>query len=595
MSWLVWLWLFQTARYGHCGLPSVDPSGENDRAQLLSGAWIKGNLVGTPGSLVFETKEGVAGTLTWSELRQIEPGFVDERPVRQLTPAFIVMLSDGGRLFVDRVKLDKTDLQLESSEFAKPLRIPRAWVQNISQRPGQTVVFSHINAPFLGSAWKRSGLVEPLEGSAFGVRLGGPISFLKHQLTEEVVAGQFELIFEEPSDFLGGEFQAELGFRLTGHESSSLVFRLGSASRSYEVEFRGGPSLAIQRLVRKAGEHRLVIRWGPKRTDVLLDGNELAHGVGLDSPLREVALQMQGLQGKPGEVFVRGVQVVQMVPHVAKVELEPGVDSVVSQEGDQLFGKVSKVDGSGVTLQTALGSEAFFLPWRFVTKVIFTRSSVKPEPVSGQLARMNWGPFALDSAEGTSQLEAVILGLNETEVRLFSPMLGEFNFPRAELRSIAPLGVVNRLLIDPWPHHLGHRYDSRLEPPYPEGSRLEHEFEIAQVPQGPAFLVLDVLGVVGVEGTPPFSEPVKNGQLRTHVEINGQPLSDLNEVITFLNSERARVRLAIPQGLLQKGKNRLQFSQDGTTEDPETRDNLSVLTTALEWMVQKEPPGDAQP
>ncbi len=138
------------------------------------------------------------------------------------------------------------------------------------------------------------------------------------------------------------------------------------------------------------------------------------------------------------------------------------------------------------------------------------------------------------------------------------------------------------MVLDATSHHLGDRITADLDPPQAEGGVLQVPFHLESVPEGPVRLAVDIIQVVGVEGTPIYSDLVKLGQLRTRVQINGKPLDDLNTFVTTRNESQERVRIPIPAGLLQPGENLIRFEQTGTADDPQKRDNLGILGIALE-------------
>src|SRR4029077_18658882 len=87
----------------------------------------------------------------------------------------------------------------------------------------------------------------------------------------------------------GQQWFVDLLFRgLAGTETVRAV--LGGAEESLTVESPSGPALAVQRLARKPGWHRLSLRFGPAQTEIAVDGNDLAHGKGPDGPLIEIRL-----------------------------------------------------------------------------------------------------------------------------------------------------------------------------------------------------------------------------------------------------------------------------------------------------------------
>ena len=56
------------------------------------------------------------------------------------------------------------------------------------------------------------------------------------------------------------------------------------------MESPDGPSLAVQRLARTPGWHRLTLRFGPEQIEIAVDGKELAHGKGPAGPLDQIKL-----------------------------------------------------------------------------------------------------------------------------------------------------------------------------------------------------------------------------------------------------------------------------------------------------------------
>jgi len=95
--------------------------------------------------------------------------------------------------------------------------------------------------------------------------------------------------------------------------------------------------------------------------------------------------------------------------------------------------------------------------------------------------------------------------------------------------------------------------------------------------------VLDVVQVVGEATGVPFSDLVRNGELRTTVQINGQKVDYLNRHITTKNETPERIRLPIPPGLLRPGRNTIRFDQTGKHSDPEELDDLGILGIAIEF------------
>ena len=109
-------------------------------------------------------------------------------------------------------------------------------------------------------------------------------------LREPVGSGRLDIAFHDDGIVADGQqWFVDLLFRgLAGTETVRAV--LGWAEESLTVESPSGPALAVQRLARKPGWHRLSLRFGPAQTEVAVDGNDLAHGKGPDGPLVEIRL-----------------------------------------------------------------------------------------------------------------------------------------------------------------------------------------------------------------------------------------------------------------------------------------------------------------
>ena len=111
---------------------------------------------------------------------------------------------------------------------------------------------------------------------------------------------------------------------------------------------------------------------------------------------------------------------------------------------------------------------------------------------------------------------------------------------------------------------------------------LERSIDLADVPSGSWFLVLNVVQVVGEEGDENFSQHVKDGELRTYAVVNGKRIDYVNRHIKDKNEAPARVRMAVPGGLLHPGRNTIRLELTGMADKPSQLDDLGVLRIGLE-------------
>ena len=146
-------------------------------------------------------------------------------------------------------------------------------------------------------------------------------------------------------------------------------------------------------------------------------------------------------------------------------------------------------------------------------------------------------------------------------------------------------GQGRRIVIDPAAHHLGDEFSTTapLDPPQPEGGVLERTLELADVPDRPCFLVLDVVQVVGENSDPPWSQRVRDGELRTYVAVNGKRIDYLNRYIKTNNIAPERVAIPIPAGLLRPGKNTVRLELTGMATNEKQLDDFGVLQMAVEF------------
>ncbi len=148
------------------------------------------------------------------------------------------------------------------------------------------------------------------------------------------------------------------------------------------------------------------------------------------------------------------------------------------------------------------------------------------------------------------------------------------------------LGRGRRIVVDVAAHHLGDEVSVThpLDPPQPEGLALERPIELPAAPDGPAELVLDVVGVVPEAGDQEYSIQVRNGELRSYVAVNGRRVDYLNRHIKTRNDEAPeRIRIPIPRGLLHAGKNAVRIELTGDSDPRPKYDDLGILQIAVEF------------
>jgi len=507
-------------------------------------------------------------------------------------PPFRVELGLGQRISGRLGAVDETSVRLTESSTGGPVAVARPGVSAVIQRPGEVLVFQDGFETIDGARWAELGdpdLVEqPRTAGAHSLRIPAGGTALTCTLREPVGSGRLDIAFHDDGALADGQqWFVDLLFRgLAGTESVKAV--LGWAEESLTVESPSGPALAVQRLARKTGWHRLSLRFSPAQTEVAVDGNDLAHGKGPNGPLVEIRLasHLSGKAAAPEKLAgcFDDLRLVRFTEPIGDLEIDASQDEVRLAGGDQLFGTIGAADSDRVLLK--VDDKLVRLPWSEVSGLYFRRRPRQSTAVEGLLVRIEWRAASGGDPSDLDAVEGALTAISETALTLATPYAGTLVLPRDRRRSMRVQGSGRRIVIDPTAHHLGDNISTPaqlIDPPQPEGGILERSVDLAEIPTRPAALVLDVVQVVGEASGLQFSSNVQKGELRTNVTINGQPVDYLNRHITSKNETPERIRLPIPAGRLHSGRNLIRFEQVGIASDPTYLDDLGLLGIALEF------------
>src|SRR5262249_8534358 len=160
---------------------------------------------------------------------------------------------------------------------------------------------------------------------------------------------------------------------------------------------------------RRPGWHRLAVRFGPDRTELIVDGNELAHGDRSPGPLAEVRLatQVQNGHGAPKDLAASAddLQLVRVVEPSGTLEAGPGQAERRLVGGDQLFGKVKAADPARVSAE--VDGKAVALDWTGVSGLYFRRSPRPARSLDGLWGRLEWRASPSPDGRDGDELEGV--------------------------------------------------------------------------------------------------------------------------------------------------------------------------------------------
>jgi hypothetical protein len=573
------------------------------QARLRDGRVVAASLVGDEaGGFRLVAADGAAVALDQLDRMTFETA-PNGQPAPTPTPASRLVLGLGGRISGSFAALDPASVLFRVAGGDEPIRFGRAGVRAITARPGEVIVLSDTFASIDSAKWTARGPAEAganhRPGGGPGLRLGADASVASVLFAEPLGAGRLELDWFDPGT-RGGEPDADAGVELVFRGPDGLrTVRIGLVTQDESPVVKctgGGPSLAVQRLLRIDGWRRLLVAFDPDRTQVLIDDAELAHGEGPGGPLAQVRLVRgpgprrarvdQPDRDEPSPSFASALRLTRSTRAVGMPESEPSRDEVMLVSGDQLFGEVPRATPSWVEVKLDPARPSVRLPWADLAGVYLRRVDpcAPSETLSGLWARVLFQPPGMETPDGPDVVEGVLTLADATTVRVRVPYGGEVAIPRARLIELQVLGGRARRVIDVGAYHLGSSVVPDLDPPQPEGPTLEKVFTLDAVPASrPISLAVDVVGVVGEEGDPDFSDLVRAGELITRVRLNGMDLGTLNALVRERNDRPLRVRITLPDDALKAGPNTLRFEQTGTKDDPNRLDNLGILGIAVEW------------
>lgn len=570
----------------------TDPPGAQTRPGVAStrtpaGSRITGRLEGDAEKGFVLIPAAGGDPLPLEQLHQVEFAREPGQPAGS-SPPFHVLVGPSDRLSGRLDRITSSQVFLAEGPGGRPLAIQRAGARAVVQSPGQAIVLVESFDNLDATPWKTSGKFElresPRRAGNLGLRLPSSGSSLVLDLDQPVSSGRLEIAFyDEAQQVDGTRFLLELRFQsATGPASIQVV--PGWESPFLAVRSRGAaPALAIQRLERHEGWHQLVVRFGPNRTAVSIDGNELAFGDGPGGTLTGLALVAEA-PGRASEAVATAVfddlRLSRFAEPLGPLEREVRQDELRLVSGDQIFGTLLEADARAAVVDL-LGSRVQ-LSWQEVGGIYFARSTTPSPALEGLWGRLRWHAGGSDQAAPPDSAEGILLSFDDQSAQLQTPYSDPLWIPASALIALDVLGQHKRQVLDPCSHHLGSSPSATLDPPQPEGGLYELTFKFDGTITGKPELAFDLVELIGISGDLNFSERVKRGELVTHVSLNGQRFDQLNRHVTARNDTPTRIRVPIPEGLLRMGTNVLRLEQVGTQEDPARLDNFGLSCVALE-------------
>jgi hypothetical protein len=529
-----------------------------DEAVLPDAAVLRGKLHLTRGRLVFTAARRKV-TLRLDRLDQVRlPAAPFELP--RLATVHRLFLRDGSRLTGRLLGVDADEVRFRPT-WAGLMAVPRDAVASVRQAPG---FLTFVDEDFEGDlkSWKLSGRAGPSDkqhtSGKHSLLLSGPGQSAEYVLDRPLAAGRMGINFDDPGGSFGYRWRVEAEFADAG-QTRAVRVTVAGASDTYAVE-KPRPGPADFRVRRTPGWHRLRLEFGPALLVVTVDDDLLgvSRERGPGGMLRKVRLVCEGgpaKDGRTGQVYFDDFALARPAGPLRHPTADPGQDELWLAAGDQVLGKVLRADRGGIDMEAGFGKRTW--GWGDVRGIFFWQRPSPVRSVEGEQAtlwlRTGAGPQA-------DRLTGRVLSLDEEQVTLRHPALGDMAVARGRVRRVRWVFHGRRLDLDPGSSHLGPKGKllAGLFPPRAEGTSLRWSFPLSR-PAGPARLRLRVAHLKGNEDGD--ARAWERGELRTEVLVNAKLVDYLNRHVPRASREPVPLTIALPGGVLRAGQNTLQLRE----------------------------------
>jgi hypothetical protein len=533
-----------------------------DEAVLLDAKTVRGKLHFTRGRLSF-TPAGRKASLRLDRLDQVRLPSGPFDPAR-LASVHRLSLRDGSGLTGQLLGVDRDEVRFRPT-WANSLAVPREAVASIQQQPGSlTFVDEDFDGELKG--WKLAGKAGVSEqehtSGKRSLLLSAPGQSAVYALARPLAMGRLGINFCATGAAGDSRCRVEVEFSRGAenpkNHTQPFHVMVAGPSDAYELRIPGVTTQGF-RILRSPGWHRLGLEFGPTKLLVTIDGDLLwvSREKGPGGPLRAVRLVCDGSAGSSGkgQVYFDDFALARPAGPLRHPTADPGQDELWLRTGDQLLGTIAWADRRRIDLHARFGKRTW--DWGEVRGLFFRQRTGPVRTSSGEQItvwlRTGAGPQA-------DRLTGQVLALDQKQLRLRHPILGDLAIPRGRVRRVRWVFHGRRIDLDAGSSHLGPKGKiiPGLYPPRAEGPRLGWSFPLAR-PAGPARLRLQVVHVKGREDGD--ARAWQRGELGTEVWLNGKFVDYLNHHVLRSSPEPLPVTIPLPKGFLRAGDNRLDFRQ----------------------------------
>jgi hypothetical protein len=382
-----------------------------------------------------------------------------------------VHLTGAQRLTGELLGLDGTELRLRTP-WRDRLTVPRGRLLGVANLRGTLIAFDDDFEDGL-KAWQLAGTpqltTKEHTSGKHALLLDAPGQAAKYVLATPLEGGSAAINYHIPESADGARWQLQAEF---GTPAGPKVVRvtLADSAPSYAAEAPtprdGGVDLA-----RHPGWHRLVVEFDATRLVVTIDDLVLWYSkdVGVGGPLREVRLTCTAGKGTVrGTVAFDEFTVTRRVELLTRPAAQSPQDEVWLASGDQVFGRLTRLERRGLTLDGRRGQRGY--TWAEARGAFLARVAAPPVSSEGAHVRLWLRPAAGSEPD---ELEGVLRALGERQLTLRHPALGDVDIERGRLLRLKPLFHGKRIELENGFRQLGEKveYTFSLEA-RPEIARL---------------------------------------------------------------------------------------------------------------------------
>ena len=513
------------------------------------------------------------------------------RPFREVTLV-------GGDKFVGECLDWGTQVATFRLQNSQIVSIAVAAVSRMANSPGEVDLFSESFEPRLpedaDSKIEQMRDATQAASGQFSLRIDSTSGGFRHALDKPLNSVRIEFLFQSAGSDLSsscGEWQLEWDH--VDPKESPLVVRVGADRSISLVEAVAGSKSSQQTLRLAEGWHSFVALMTPGQTRLIVDDAILAS---ISTPRASFkAIQFRpAAPSSENRLWIDDLQI-QKTGNSSDEDLSVHEsidrDMLVTESGDELFGRIIGVTENGATLET-LG-RIRSIPFRGVTALNWQQPSMAvrqlPAIKAGVIARITMQPFVDRPACEPEQFTVTITRSDSMYLVVQHELIGEMKLRWSDISRVDPLFFGQSVLIDARRFHLGNSIRSDFHRHLPDGMRLHGEFSLPTIPPGRPSLSLDVAELEAAgPGTPPaspFLASLRAGNLVTEVIVNDRLLGNLNEQIRFKPPIKTpeRIRIAVPREFLKQGQNSFELLQKPLTKGGQEFDDSEIGNIRLDF------------